>query len=175
MRSAGVRFVITDAPMTEAKLRAELTIPTPPSAQQQLLFSSDPAFESFQLYLYELDNPNLGQFSPIEVKQAEDALSIREALVNPLSETGPYSFRSHPEHWPFSESQLGILYDRAGWLPGSCHERGLIHPFVTDRVQPLPHCNVSRLDVPQPRLFRADLALTGVLFDAVSMLISIFV
>src|SRR6516164_6503509 len=76
MRSAGVRFVITDAPMPEAKLRAELMIPTPPSAQQQLLYSSQPAFESFQLYLYELENSNLGQFSPIEVKQLEDAPSV---------------------------------------------------------------------------------------------------
>src|SRR5262249_4737469 len=75
MRIAGVRFVITDAPMPEAKLRAELTIRTPPSAQQLLLLSSQPAFESFQLYLYELENPNLGQFSPIEVKQVEDARS----------------------------------------------------------------------------------------------------
>src|SRR5262245_15633065 len=120
MRSAGVRFVITDAPLQpcgaasplcpttpqEAKLRAELTIPTPPSAQQQLLFSSQPAFESFQLYLYELVNPNLGQFSPIEVKQAEDARSVREALVNPIWELDHTLFGVTRGPGPFQKASL---------------------------------------------------------------------
>ena len=120
LRAAGVRFVITDLPIPEAKHRAELTIPTPPSAQQLLLSSSQSTFESFQLYLDELDNPNLGQFSPIEVKETEDANSLFVASC--FIEPGPHSFRSRPEPWPSPKSQLRIFYDRTGRLQGSCQQ-----------------------------------------------------
>jgi hypothetical protein len=164
MRSAGVRFVITDAPMTEAKLRAELTVPTPPSAQQQLLFSSDPAFESFQLYLYELDNPNLGQFSPIEVKLADDALSIREALVNPIWKLDRTVFAAIQSTGPFQKASLeSFTIARDGYHVRATSEGSsiLLLPIEFSRCLTVR----SRLDVPQPHLFRADLALTGVLFN----------
>src|SRR5262249_16640483 len=106
MRIAGVRLVITDAPMPEAKLRAELTIPTPPSAQQLLLLSSQPAFESFQLYLYELENPNSGQSSPIAVKQLEAGFSVREALGNPIWELAHTVFGVVPGPGPFQKASL---------------------------------------------------------------------
>jgi len=164
MRTAGVRFVITDAPMPEAKLRAELTISTPPSAQQQLLFSSQPAFESFQLYLYELENPNLGQFSPIEVKQVEDARSVREELVQPRWELDHTVFGAIPGTGPFQKASLeSFLIARDGYKLRAQSEGSaiLLLPIEFSR------CLIvrSRVDGPPPRLFRADLVLTGVLFD----------
>jgi hypothetical protein len=164
MRSAGVRFVITDAPMPEAKLRAELTIPTPPSAQQQLLFSSQPAFESFQLYLYELENPNLGQFSPIEVKQVEDARSVREALVNPNWKLEHTVFGVIPGPGPFQKASLeSFTIARDGYKVRAQSEGSaiLLLPIEFSRCLTVR----SRVDGPPPRLFRADLVLTGVLFD----------
>jgi hypothetical protein len=178
MKSAGVRFVITDAPMQpcgdasplcpttpkEAKLRAELTIPTPPSAQQQLLFSSQPAFESFQLYLYELENPNLGQFSPIEVKQVEDARSVREALVNPIWELDHTVFGVIPGVGPFQKASLeSFTIARDGYKVRAQSEGSaiLLLPIEFSRCLTVR----SRVDGPPPRLFRADLVLTGVLFD----------
>ena len=164
MRSAGVRFVITDAPMPEAKLRAELTIPTPPSAQQQLLFSSQPAFESFQLYLYELENPNLGQFSPIEVKQVEDARSVREALVSPKWKLDHTVFGAIPGPGPFQKASLeSFTIARDGYKVRAQSEGSaiLLLPIEFSRCLTVR----SRVDGPPPRLFRADLVLTGVLFD----------
>jgi hypothetical protein len=164
MRSAGVRFVITDAPMPEAKLRAELTIPTPPSAQQQLLFSSEPAFESFQIYLYELENPNLGQFSPIEVKQVEDALSVREALLNPIWELDHTVFGFIPDPGPFQKASLeSFTIARDGYKVRAQSEGSamLLLPIEFSRCLTVR----SRVDGPLPRLFRADLVLTAVLFD----------
>ena len=164
MRSAGVRFVITDAPMPEAKLRAELTIPTPPSAQQQLLFSSQPAFESFQLYLYELENPNLGQFSPIEVKQVEDAVSVSEELVNPIWELDHTVFGVIPGPGPFQKARLeSFTIARDGYKVRAQSEGSaiLLLPIEFSRCLTVR----SRVDGPPPRLFRADLVLTGVLFD----------
>jgi hypothetical protein len=164
MRSAGVRFVITDAPMPEAKLRAELTIPTPPSAQQLLLPSSQPAFESFQLYLYELDSPNLGQFSPIEVKQLEDARLVREALLNPISELDHIVFGVIPGTGPFQKASLeSFTIMRDGYKVRAQSEGSaiLLLPIEFSRCLTVR----SRVDGPPPRLFRADLVLTGVLFD----------
>jgi hypothetical protein len=164
MRSAGVRFVITDAPMPEAKLRAKLTIPTPPSAQQQLLFSSQPAFESFQLYLYELENPNLGQFSPIEVKQVEDARSVREALVSPKWKLDHTVFGVIPGPGPFQKASLeSFTIARDGYKIRAQSEGSaiLLLPIEFSRCLTVR----SRVDGPPPRLFRADLVLTGVSFD----------
>jgi hypothetical protein len=166
MRSAGVRFVITDAPMPEAKLRAELTIPTPPSAQQQLglLVSSQPAFESFQLYLYELENPNLGQFSPIEVKQVEDARSVREALVQSIWKLDHTVFGAIPGTGPFQKASLeSFTIARDGYRVRAQSEGSaiLLLPIEFSRCLTVR----SRVDAPPPRLFRADLVLTGVLFE----------
>jgi hypothetical protein len=164
LRAAGVRFVITDAPMPEAKLRAELTIPTPPSAQQQLLLSSQPAFESFQLYLYELENSNLGQFSPIEVKQLEDAPSVREPLQNPIWELDHTVFGVIPGTGPFQKASLeSFTIARDGYKVRAQSEGSaiLLLPIQFSRCLTVR----SRVDGPLPRLFRADLVLTGVLFD----------
>jgi hypothetical protein len=164
MRAAGVRFVITDAPIPRARLRTELTIPTPPSAQQLLLFSSQPAFESFQLYLYELENPNLGQFSPIEVKQVEDARSLREALVDRTWDLEQTVFGVIPGTGPLRKASLeSFTIARDGYKVRAKSEGSaiLLLPIEFSRCLTLR----SRVDAPPPRLFRADLALTGVLFD----------
>jgi hypothetical protein len=174
LRAAGVRFIITDAPMPDAldgrrpsatKLRAELTIPTPPSAQAAgLLSSSQPALESFQLYLYELENPNLGQFSPIEVKQVEDARSVREALVNPNWKLEHTVFGVIPGPGPFQKASLeSFTIARDGYKVRAQSEGSaiLLLPIEFSRCLTVR----SRVDGPPPRLFRADLVLTGVLFD----------
>jgi len=164
LRAAGVRFVITDAPISEAKLRTQLTIPTPPSAQQLLLFSSEPAFESFQLYLYELENPNLGQFSPIEVKQVENARSLREALVNPTWDLDHTVFGAIPGTGPFRKANLdSFAIARDGYKVRAESEGSaiLLLPIEFSRCLTVR----SRMDGPPPRLFRADLVLTGVLFE----------
>jgi hypothetical protein len=164
MRAAGVRFVITDAPLPEAKLRSELTIPTPPSSQQQLLFSSEPAFESFQLYLYELKNPNLGQYNPIEVKQTEPALSVRQALVNTVWDLDHTVFGVIPGTGPFEKADLeSFTIERDGYKVRAKSKGSaiLLLPIEFSRCLTVS----GRVDAPQPRLFRADLVLTGVLFE----------
>ena len=70
---------------------------------------------------------------------------------------GPYSFRNRPGHWPFSEGQLNGYKVRAQ-SEGSAI---LLLPIEFSRCLTVS----SRVDGPPPRLFRADLVLTGVLFD----------
>ena len=70
---------------------------------------------------------------------------------------GPYSFRNRPGHWPFSEGQLNGYKVRAQ-SEGSAI---LLLPIEFSRCLTVS----SRVDGPPRRLFRADLVLTGVLFD----------
>jgi hypothetical protein len=68
LKAIGVRFVITDQPIADAELRAQITIPTPQVARELLGFASK-RIDNFELYLYELHNVNVGQFSPTEVRR----------------------------------------------------------------------------------------------------------
>jgi hypothetical protein len=80
LRVLGIHFIITDFPLNGVTLREKLWIPAPAAAHKLLLASSKPLFDGFELYLYEVDHSNLGQFSPTEVWQASDASSILERL-----------------------------------------------------------------------------------------------
>src|SRR5262249_43174983 len=97
------------------------------------------------------------EFGPVQSNrsQASRGCTVGQGSVGkPNMGTGPYSFRSHHGHWPFSEGELRILYDRAGRLQGSCPERGLSHPPVTDRVQPMSYST-------EPRRWAATAPLSG--------------
>src|SRR5262249_559921 len=83
------------------------------------------------------------EFRPVQSNRCQTSRGRtldQGSASKPNMGTGPYSFRGHPRPWPFSEGQLRILDDRAGRLQGSRPERGLSHPPVTDRVQPLSYC-----------------------------------
>jgi hypothetical protein len=77
LRAIGVRFVITDLPMSGTTLRAQIPIPVSPEGRRLLGFANR-KLDAFDLFLYELDGANLGQFSPVETKLATDA---NEALT----------------------------------------------------------------------------------------------
>src|SRR5262249_7978037 len=81
LKAIGVRFIITDQPIADAVLRAQITIPTPPAAREQLGFAHKP-IDSFELYLYELAEINIGKFSPTEVAQPNYANQILTAMTN---------------------------------------------------------------------------------------------
>jgi hypothetical protein len=72
LKVIGLRFVITDLPISDANLRAQIPIPVSPEARRLLGFA-DHNLNNFDLFLYELDGVNLGQFSPTETKLAVDA------------------------------------------------------------------------------------------------------
>ena len=72
LRSIGVRFVITDLPISGATLRAQIPIPVSPEPRRLLGFAYH-KLEGFDLFLYELDGVYLGQFSLTKTKLAADA------------------------------------------------------------------------------------------------------
>ena len=163
LSAIGVRFIITDFPISGPKLRLELTIPTPPSAQQ-MFAPSLPTLRSFQLYLYELEDVNLGQFSPIEVNKKEDASSVLAALADTASDLNHTVFGVVPVSGPLRKADMeSVTIVRDGYRIRASSEglSILLLPFE------FSHCLnvVDRTAGPAPRVFRADLLLTGVLFD----------
>ena len=58
--------MITDLPISGATLRAQIPIPVSPKARELLGFAYRGDLNRFDLYLYEVDGVNLGQFSPTE-------------------------------------------------------------------------------------------------------------
>jgi hypothetical protein len=163
LSAIGVRFIITDFPISGPKLRLELTIPTPPSAQQ-LIALSLPTLKSFQLYLYELEDVNLGQFSPTEVNKKEDASSVLAALADTASDLNHTVFGVVPVSGPLRKANMeSVTIVRDGYRIQASSEglSILLLPFE------FSHCLnvVDRTAGPAPRVFRADLLLTGVLFD----------
>jgi hypothetical protein len=163
LKAIGVRFIITDFPILGPKLRLELTIPTPPSAQQ-LIALPVPTLKSFQLYLYQLEDVNLGQFSPTEVNKKEDASSVLAALADTANDLNHTVFGAVPVGGPLRKANLeSVIIVRDGFRIQASSEglSILLLPFE------FSHCLnvVDRTAGPAPHVFRADLLLTGVLFD----------
>src|SRR5262249_4513970 len=73
LKTIGVRFVITDLPISGATLRAQIPIPVSPKARELVGFSYRGDLNRFDLYLYEVDGVNLGQFSPTETELGANA------------------------------------------------------------------------------------------------------
>jgi hypothetical protein len=80
LAAVGVRFIITDKPYAGLHLREVLEVPV----SQELLARHGVRvpIEDFKLYLYELGNANLGQYSPTEVRSIKTAGGMLEALAD---------------------------------------------------------------------------------------------
>ena len=161
LKAIGVRFIITDQPIADAVLRAQITIPTPSAARERLGFAHK-RIESFELYLYELSDVNIGQFSPTEIRQASEANQIltamsnhdlrldqvvvaSEPLPNQLQKAELIDFRVEPDAFIIRARSEGHSVLLLPWEFSRCLK-------ITTRSG-------------AARLFRADLFLTGVLFE----------
>ncbi|MEO0248898.1 MAG: hypothetical protein ABIN58_05015 [candidate division WOR-3 bacterium] len=145
----GVRFLITDASIEKG----------------HRLRSAFPANGGAQLYLYELDKVNLGNFSPTEiirVSEAKEALAVMLKSDFDPSQLVVVNISMPDGLVPATSSRLYV--DRIG-LRISAESRGrslLLLPVEYS------HCLELRQAVnssASPRLIRANLLQTGVLFD----------
>jgi hypothetical protein len=164
LRALGVRFIITDLPVEGLPLRAQVEVATPPSAHALLLLSSKPAFESFQLYLYELDNVNFGQYSPIEFRRAADASSMLAFLADSSVDPGRKVVTAESLSGSLAKAQLELFQiNRDGYRvrARSKGESALLLPLEFSRCLR----TASRIQAAPPRLIRADLLMTMVVFE----------
>jgi hypothetical protein len=162
LKAVGVRFVITDLPISGATLRVRLPILVSPNARRWLgLANLD--LDGFDLYLYEFDGVNLGQFSPTDTKLAADAnqtltylsdgavaldrtIIVGDSIPGPLTAAKLESFTVGHDHYRLRATSVGPSI--------------LLLPFEFSRC-----LKISDTAGGMPRLFRADLLLTGVQFE----------
>src|SRR5262245_28369360 len=128
-----------------------ITIPTPRAAREYWGFTKM-TIESFELYLYELADVNIGQFSPTEVRLSNDANQI-------LTQISDRDLRL--DHEPLRKAELvSFSVERDGFTVRAKSEGHsvLLLPWEYS------HCLKIQSRSGAARLFRADLLLTGVLF-----------
>ena len=162
LRSIGVRFVITDLPMSGATLRAQIPIPVSPEPRRLLGFA-DHKLDGFDLFLYELDGVNLGQFSPTETKLAADANQALTHLSDGTLDLERTAVVGEPMPDRLTAARLELFAfgrDEYRLRASSAGRSILLLPIEFSRC-----LEISDAAGGTPRLFRADLLLTGVLFE----------
>jgi hypothetical protein len=163
LKMIGVRFVITDLPISGATLRAQIPIPVSRKARAILGFSYRGDLNSFDLYLYELDDVNLGQFSPTETKWAPDVNQTLGYLADGTIALNRTVVASEQLQRPLTEAKLELFTigrDRYHVRASSAGRSVLLLPIEFSRC-----LKISDAAGGEPRLFRADLMLTGILFE----------
>jgi hypothetical protein len=163
LKTIGVRFVITDLPISGATLRAQIPIPVLPKARELLGFSYRGDLNRFDLYLYELDGVNLGQFSPTETKLAPDANQALGYLADGKIALDHTVVVGEQLSGPLTEAKLEqftIGRDRYHVRASSAGRSILLLPIEFSRC-----LKISDAAGRAPRLVRADLMLTGILFE----------
>lgn len=163
LAAVGVRFVLTDLPVTGATLRAQLRIPTSSTAQAVLGFTNI-GFDSFQLFLYEIDGTNLGQVSPTKTLLASTAREILAllsdsdvSLVDTLVAADRLPERLHAAH----SASFVVDWDRYRIRAASEGTSILVLPIEFSRCFKV----TSHAQADTPILFRVNLFLTGIMFD----------
>jgi hypothetical protein len=161
LKAIGVRFIISDQPIADAALRAQITIPTPPVARERLGFAHK-TMESFELYLYELADVNIGQFSPTQVRQSSDANQILTTISNHDLRLDQVVVASEPLPDKLEKAELlDFRVERDAFRIRAKSEGHSVLLLPWEFSQCLKITNRSGA----ARLFRADLFLTGVLFE----------
>src|SRR3990170_2180829 len=148
LRVMGVRFLITDAPITVgAKLRLQLS-----------------GGGNAELFLYELDGSNVGNFSPTKALISGDARGTLMAMSQPGFDPARTMVVQTPMPEQLVPLESSELLVQPGWLQISVRSGGtsvLLLPVEYSRCLEL---KLTRGMGVAPQLFRADLLLTGVLF-----------
>jgi hypothetical protein len=163
LRLIGIRFILTDCEVPGARLRAQLAIPTPLKSRE-LLGYPKLQMENFQLYLYELDDVNVGQYSPTEIKVAKNAgevLTLLSGTDVPFAKTVFVTDPIREELSPALFEALTVERDGYRIRAMSQGRSVLLLPIEFSRCWKI----AGQTSASAVRLFRADLLLTGVLFE----------
>jgi hypothetical protein len=162
LKAVGVRFLITDRPISGATLRVRLPIPVSHKTRLGLGFGNLD-LDGFDLYLYEFDGVNFGQFSPTETKVAADANQTLTYLSDGAMAPDRIVIVGDSMPGPFTAATLELFTverDHYRLRATSAGRSILLLPFE------FSHClKITDARGGMPRLFRADLLLTGVVFE----------
>ena len=164
LAAVGVRFVITDRPYDgRARLWQTLEVPV---SETYLKWAGIPQnISSFSLYLYELSDVNVGQYSPTEPRVVRTASEMLGILGDPAIDLGHTFVVAEPFLEKLSVGTLRAFLVESGQYTVTATSSGhsvLILPMEYSRCLHLAARGPSRF---QARLFRADLLMTGIIFD----------
>jgi len=163
LKVLGVRFLLTDARIDGAQLRMRMQISTPREDRARLGLS-ELELEHFDIYLYELTDVNVGQFSPTRFKVIPDAAKILAALSDSSLALEQTVIVDQPLPDGLTTATLktfSVDRDRYRVRAVSNGPAMLLLPIEFSRCLKVS----SRTGGVLPRLFRADLLLTGILFE----------
>jgi hypothetical protein len=163
LRLLGVRFIITDLPIDGAQEQIKLPIAVSEQTRERYRWVRE-LHDPLNLYLYELAEPNLGQFSPTEIRVAQSADAILTQLSDPKLDPARVAVTSAPLPEGLVAASLDTLTVGKGEISVRAHSTG-----TSLLVLPFEFSNCLRLQARESngsiRLLRVDMALTGVLFD----------
>ena len=166
LAAVGVRFVVTDAPYPGLRELQKIDVPVGPADLRRLRGLGLKIFmPSFALHLYELDNPNLGQFSPTEQRVTATVSEMLGILADPAVDLSKTIVVSHGIEGPLVPAHLEAFQVDRGRFRIRATSKGrsvLVLPMEFSRCLTLRPDNGK---ASKARLFRADLLMTGVLFE----------
>jgi hypothetical protein len=163
LKLLGVRFLIVDTPVEGARLWARLRIPTPREDRVRLAMPNL-ELEYFDIYLYELSDVNLGQFSPTRVQVLADAGKTLAALSDASLALDETVIVGEPLRDDLTKATLKTFtVDRDRYHVQAISEGPaiLLLPIEFSRCLNVSSRSAGVL----PQLFRADLLLTGIVFE----------
>jgi hypothetical protein len=161
LRMMGVRFVLTDRPLAGLALRERIDVPVSAATRKRLEFEKE-TFSTLHLYLYELPQVNLGQFSPVEVRIARDANHALTLLSDPALNPAHTAVVSEPIDRRLAPGSLqSFVVGRDDYRIRATSEG------VSLLLLPVEFSRCLRLESPRQgaRLLRVNLMFTGVLFE----------
>jgi hypothetical protein len=163
LAAVGVRFVITDRPFDGLQLRQVVHVPV---SQDFLTRAGIHApIQDFDLYLYELNNPNLGQYSPTQVRTDRTASAMLGTLADPSVDLSRTLITADTVPQGLTEAKLEKFQIERGQFHVKAVSSGssiLVLPMEFSRCL---HIARAAPDLKVVRLIRADLLMTGVLFE----------
>jgi hypothetical protein len=166
LAAIGVRFIVTDRPYVgRARLWASLDIPVSPD-QVRAIGVREPIAD-FTLYLYELENVNVGQYSPTTAVAANRASEMLALLGDPALDLAKTFVAAEliPEIGGLAPARLNDFIVERGHFTVRASSVGrsvLILPLE------FSHClrvRQHRDHASQVQLFRANLLTTAILFE----------
>lgn len=164
LAAIGVRFVVTDRPYDGAvRLRQALDVPVSEDELQRLGIRQ--RIPSFTLYLYELKDVNLGQYSPVNVRVAPTASAMLDALADPALDLSGTAILSDALDAGLAPAHLIHFDVDRGSFTVAASSAGVAMLILPMEYSHCLHLSQHPDGGGKPRLVRVDLLMTGIIFD----------
>lgn len=145
LRALGVRFIITDASLNNDKC---------------ILHTKINAGSSSTIFLYELHNPNLGNYSPTKLLPLKDIKFFKQLLISNPNVLESNAYVENPLSTPLTQAYDAKLYFQKGGIHVTAKSKG-----TSALLLPIQFSNCYKVDMsPNVKIMRANLIHTLIVF-----------